>query len=1327
VTASTIPYGIRATDLDVELHGDSFRAVLRLRRPGVDGAPASASAVGSAYALAGVSDEAGAVVDSGDWTGSSMFERSGSARGLPEATAFILVGAALGSTGESTFAARDAVTRTRPVVHAARIAVSRGTAVFSAKVSRRDPLIGRANDMSAAWTIVPAGTASVEWLAPRDGSDPPPIVTGAVPAIPVGEARNLQTDSGDALYTYSLVEEDFPGALEPERDYAFVLWARDWYLPDDERDVVVSVPFRTRAGVSLALELADPAWPGVGTNPGANHIVVRAVAGLPDAGALSEEGSRYAYSVRVMAVRLADVADPTDVGEASERFERQDSIRVADGAVDPVDAVVRFGGTAGALLSPGTEYVVFALAEDATSGDLELRHLVVTTEALAPRVSVKTSAETLEASTLYLEASNLEIGYTLYGAAYLVPDSVGAPDVSTPEGRAAHKANAGAVGGAVVVLPARPGYGPIEVAMTFPGLLPGSAYSILVLAEAPDGKSSSVTWTVATVVPGSETDVAAYDDGLWDISWSAAKRYTRPVRGAPLGSGCIRARPSLGTAPRAGLESISVSAPPAPHHGRGADGYLGSVLPGFDPTGFTFDDPAMPLRPGGSPVCTFAASSQTLNMHSAVCTTRFDLVVSAAAVDAGNPQALRIRDRLRREPGGSLPGAVLEVFLPRTMPQFTSASLSFSVAGGSLEGLMLYQTMTGPADAPAEFDGGAVYSPQARRSVFVTTGVARDGRGRSRACASAVLFSDGFREVRALGANAVLGPGGVRAPGGVGFAAFSMYADDGADVSVTVLSAHLSGRGDDDVDDLRSQARRALLTAIGAKSRNGLDTDGAAALALRRDHALAWAAAWRATVEIVPREVDAAELATVREVRRFVRQSQYTLLSSVPEAGAVPGRAFGSPGLAADPDGMLALARELWVIPALTYLRPRLARAMLSARFDELEAARDAARAHGLDGARFQHPGHAAGLRDAPYYDLASAGSLFPSCLVAIGAWKYFLANQDQEWLVSRGYSILSGVADMLASAAEVSYPPPDAAGVVQPSATFGTVLDLAGDSVPDGAFTVHTAKQALRAAIEASRALRYPTRNAWIRAHDAIALPLLAIPAPEAASGTAAVPLPFLGYSDAADRTPSLLDPLVVLTQHWADPYGPVPMDSLTLRAAERHFHERLAPEDVDIGANLLTRAAVRSQADRHRDPAVDPDVVARTNATFDLLLHALRTQRVDVWGGPARPVPPGRPAPDPALPDDDPGLAAQVLLVFITAFAGLRVEGGFTVTGTTYQPLGIRASAAGACLPTAWSAVRVRTERDHPMRLSTGASGGQVLTEELVVSNLIPPSFPP
>jgi hypothetical protein len=328
----------------------------------------------------------------------------------------------------------------------------------------------------------------------------------------------------------------------------------------------------------------------------------------------------------------------------------------------------------------------------------------------------------------------------------------------------------------------------------------------------------------------------------------------------------------------------------------------------------------------------------------------------------------------------------------------------------------------------------------------------------------------------------------------------------------------------------------------------------------------------------------------------------------------------------------------------------------------------------------------------------------------------------------------------MLTSAAAITETQAPSSGSAAASivltATFGkdAVLDLSGDATTDGVLTVHLARLALRGAVEASYALRYPTKRTWLRLYDALRVEMIQIPS-LLGGGPVFVPKPHADYAPGVSNggePPRLMDSLFVLTQHWADPFGSVVTDTKWLSEAERYFSAMLRDDDASLGINMLTRVGVRAQSERG-DPqgttaygTAPPGV----ESTFAMLLDAIKLLRGDIWGAPAKPVsraPVGGPYPFASPPgsvsasmqEDDAGMCAQIILVLLSSFAGIRVEGGFTPSGTTYRSPGLRASAATSNYAKAWRSVRVRTEREAPVRLSTGASTGFVITDDLVVSN--------
>ncbi|MHA7240405.1 beta-phosphoglucomutase family hydrolase [Arthrobacter sp. TMS1-12-1] len=157
---------------------------------------------------------------------------------------------------------------------------------------------------------------------------------------------------------------------------------------------------------------------------------------------------------------------------------------------------------------------------------------------------------------------------------------------------------------------------------------------------------------------------------------------------------------------------------------------------------------------------------------------------------------------------------------------------------------------------------------------------------------------------------------------------------------------------------------------------------------------------------------------------------------------------------------------DLFVLPLITSRLPSVTRSLLDYRWRRLDAARDRARAAGLDGAMFPWRSGSDGTEDTPpwlynrfarrwtpdHSDLQRHGSL----AVAYNAWQYYEATADREWIMGHGADLIVEVARSFAAAAEF-----DAGdgrfhlrGVVGPDEYHDGYPGHAGQGVDDNAYT---------------------------------------------------------------------------------------------------------------------------------------------------------------------------------------------------------------------------------------------------------------------------------
>ena len=120
---------------------------------------------------------------------------------------------------------------------------------------------------------------------------------------------------------------------------------------------------------------------------------------------------------------------------------------------------------------------------------------------------------------------------------------------------------------------------------------------------------------------------------------------------------------------------------------------------------------------------------------------------------------------------------------------------------------------------------------------------------------------------------------------------------------------------------------------------------------------------------------------------------------------------------------------ELFVLPLITSRMPAVARSLIDYRWRRLEAARQAARDSGFDGALFPWQSGSDGREETPRWLFnVRSGRWMPDyshlqrhagLAVAFNAWQYFLATRDRDWLLQHGAEIIVEVARLVVSMAE--------------------------------------------------------------------------------------------------------------------------------------------------------------------------------------------------------------------------------------------------------------------------------------------------------------------
>ncbi|WP_369356864.1 discoidin domain-containing protein [Streptomyces sp. cg2] len=239
-------------------------------------------------------------------------------------------------------------------------------------------------------------------------------------------------------------------------------------------------------------------------------------------------------------------------------------------------------------------------------------------------------------------------------------------------------------------------------------------------------------------------------------------------------------------------------------------------------------------------------------------------------------------------------------------------------------------------------------------------------------------------------------------------------------------------------------------------------------------HRAAWQKLWRSDIEVAGQP----------ELQSWIRSAEYGLLAATRRGSA---NSIGPTGLTSDNyAGEIFWDAETWMYPGLLATHPDLARSIVDYRYRTRDAARANARRLGYQGLFYS-------------WTSGGTGDLWTECHswdpphcktqnhlmgdISLAAWQYYLATKDTAWLKSRGWPVLSGIADFWASRAtrnaDGSYSIKNVAGP-----------DEYSNGVDDAVFTNAGAATALRDAARAATLLGRPVPAAWKTVADKLRIP---------------------------------------------------------------------------------------------------------------------------------------------------------------------------------------------------------------------------------------------
>ena len=261
-------------------------------------------------------------------------------------------------------------------------------------------------------------------------------------------------------------------------------------------------------------------------------------------------------------------------------------------------------------------------------------------------------------------------------------------------------------------------------------------------------------------------------------------------------------------------------------------------------------------------------------------------------------------------------------------------------------------------------------------------------------------------------------------------------------VASSITSAH-------DADPLNEAERLTIFAKLEGRER------------LIKMHEMAWDSLWHSDIKI---DGDP-------QAQQDVHSMLYHLYSFSRAGAAYSPSPMGLSGLGYN--GHVFWDADLWMYPALLVLHPEIAKSFVEYRFQRLDAAKKNAFEHGYKGAMFPWESADSGVEETPVWALSGPFEHHITACVALAVWNYYCVTQDKQWLLEKGWPILSATADFWASRVERTGPGRyDIKDVV--------AADEWAENVDNDAFTNAAAIKNLQSTMAAAKILGFTANADW-------------------------------------------------------------------------------------------------------------------------------------------------------------------------------------------------------------------------------------------------------
>lgn len=463
---------------------------------------------------------------------------------------------------------------------------------------------------------------------------------------------------------------------------------------------------------------------------------------------------------------------------------------------------------------------------------------------------------------------------------------------------------------------------------------------------------------------------------------------------------------------------------------------------------------------------------------------------------------------------------------------------------------------------------------------------------------------------------------------------------------------------------------------------------------IRQDHVKQWNKQWVDHIEIKPKDgITQTQTDQVHKLQRLLTFSLFNIFSAVRDDVYVEMNPLNISTM--DLNGHIFWSAELWLIPVLLFLKPSAARNLLNHRFVMLEKAKRLAMAHGYRGSRYPYQQDVLGYNDL-YWDNVSPLYVYNTALISINAWNYYRVSRDKDWLIHKGYPMLTSNAQFFESKAEED---PIGSGIYHIRNVIG-VNNIQGDN---NAMTNYLARMALKYAIEATYEINYRVNSKWITIYEGLKISTFQVPLSPLNAYHADIDVSNANviklddeYGNIGNNVDIKLYETLLLLHPYYSKELPTVLDGFTPSIIPdniRHVTKHVKPNFANNYFNTLMLSTLWGTQAQQEDCCQSKLVsdVQQLSESLNAFVEANTLPPWDIFFNNNLPKTCTTDCGDTcgcAL--NDIAISSMFVLMFLTSLGGLRITGGINQARFYYEEFMIKSKSAFV-LPESWKSLTI------------------------------------